>query len=189
MKEILLKNKNKNLEYIPLSEAGHILNTSRDYMNVLVRRGKLHAIKLGRNWVTTREWISEYKKVVGRQDLKQEDLSAETLAKAEKAEFASLREISRRRDRDAGQFFTEREKQLQTEALLPEIKLPSRELKFEEKSKILESAFAKVTADKVVEERFKSVDVSEFQKISRQLGILKSLKSWSHFTRVLPGHA
>ncbi|MDP2945874.1 MAG: hypothetical protein Q8N61_00245, partial [bacterium] len=168
--------------YIPLSEAGHILNTSRDYMNVLVRRGKLHAIKLGRNWVTTREWISEYKKVAGRQDLKQQkDLSAETLAKAEKAEFASLREISRRRDRDAGQFFTEREKQLQTEALLPEIKLPSRELKFEEKSKILESAFAKVATDKVVEERFKSVDVSEFQKISRQLGILKSLKSWSHF--------
>ena len=51
---------NKNPEYIPLSEAAEILSTSRDYVNVLVRRGKLHAIKLGRNWVTTNEWLLEY---------------------------------------------------------------------------------------------------------------------------------
>lgn len=128
-----------NPEYIPLSEAGRILSTSRDYMNVLVRRGKLRAVKLGRNWVTTGEWLSEYQKAAGR--------------------------IS-----SAVPFFTEREKQLQTEAFLPEIKLSSRELKFEEKSTILKAA----------EEQFKSADVSEFQRVSRQLGILKSLKSWSH---------
>ena len=115
MKEILLKNQSKNLEYIPLSEAGHILNTSRDYMNVLVRRGKLRAVKLGRNWFTTNEWLSEFRTPTGK------------LEQEEKAELASLREVFRLH-RDAGPFFTEREKQLQTEAFLPEIKLSSREL-------------------------------------------------------------
>src|SRR3989344_4040283 len=56
----------KKFNYIPLSEAGKVLNTSRDYMNVLVRRGKLRAIKLGRNWVTTNEWLLEYQKSVGK---------------------------------------------------------------------------------------------------------------------------
>ncbi|KKT16147.1 MAG: Fic family protein [Parcubacteria group bacterium GW2011_GWC1_43_61] len=52
----------ENQQYIPLSEAGEFLGTSRDYMNVLVRRGKLRAIKLGRNWFTTNEWLAEYRK-------------------------------------------------------------------------------------------------------------------------------
>src|SRR3989344_3841749 len=57
-----IKNINdKNFQYIPLSEAAEILSTSRDYTNVLVRRGKLRAVKLGRNWVTTKEWIEEYR--------------------------------------------------------------------------------------------------------------------------------
>ncbi|TSA46548.1 hypothetical protein D4R52_00320, partial [bacterium] len=45
---------------VPLSEAAKVLGTSRDYLNVLVRRGKLKAKKSGRNWATTKEWINEY---------------------------------------------------------------------------------------------------------------------------------
>ena len=149
MKEILLKNQNKNLEYIPLSEAGHILDTSRDYMNVLVRRGKLRAIKLGRNWLTTSEWLNEYQKSVGR------PAAGAEIRLHPKSDFG-IKEISK----NLGSFISSHE-----------IPLSSRELKFEEKSKILEAA----------REQFKSADVSQFQKISKQLGILKSLKSWSHF--------
>ncbi|MBI2003833.1 MAG: excisionase family DNA-binding protein [Parcubacteria group bacterium] len=43
-----------NQQYISLFEAAKVLNTSRDYVNVLVRRKKLEAVKLGRNWVTCR---------------------------------------------------------------------------------------------------------------------------------------
>ena len=135
-------------KYISLGEAAKLLNTTTGYLNVLVDRGKLRAIKLGRNWVTAREWLNEYQKSVGRI--------------AQDFDVLKL---------DARPFLTEREKQLRTEALIPEIKLSSRELKLEEKSKIF----------KAVEERFKSADISEFQNVSKQLGILKSLKSWSHF--------
>ncbi|MCX6813147.1 MAG: hypothetical protein NTV77_01515, partial [Candidatus Azambacteria bacterium] len=229
MKEILLKNQSKNLEYIPLSEAGHILNTSRDYMNVLVRRGKLHAIKLGRNWFTTSEWLSEYQRSVGKKseiiselkkieefsEIEKADLSvdlsakalasAEVLAKAEQTELKNLKEkliiesaftkatadkkeLTERLERIESKIESmsslkgpkistfkdlEISKKAASFIASQEIELPARQLGSEEKSKILESAFAKATADK-------AVDVSEFQNVSKKLGISKSLKSWSH---------
>ncbi|MDO8575007.1 MAG: hypothetical protein Q7R61_01900, partial [bacterium] len=163
--EIIKNSNDRNFEYIPLSEAGKILNTSRDYMNVLVRRGKLHAIKLGRNWVTTKEWLNEYQKSVGRayseSDSQISSESDSALAKAEKEELQSLK----------SGLILERERALQAKALTPEITLSSRALKTEERKNILET----------VKKQFKVIDVSEFQKVSKRLGILKSLKSWSNF--------
>src|SRR3989344_6542721 len=149
---------NKNFEYIPLSEAGKILNTSRDYMNVLVRRGKLRAVKLGRNWVTTREWIGEYRNgfppkadqpwaenISKFQDLKIpkfKDLDISKFGDLEKAEKDELRILK-------SSLILEREKALEAKALIPEIKLSSRELNFTERKNILEA----------VQKRFKAIDV------------------------------
>ena len=182
-----IKNPKQNFQYIPLAEACEFLNTSRDYMNVLVRRGKLRAVKLGRNWFTTQQWLSEYRQSVGRTS-KDFDISKfQDLKQEEETELASLREVS----------LTERlkhiESQIESVSSLrgpavstfkdleifkkatsfiasQEIKLPARQLGPEEKSKIL----------KAVEKQFKSADLSEFQKVSKQLGISKFLKRWSH---------
>src|SRR3989344_1770035 len=50
----------QNDNLIPLVEVAKKPGTPRDYVNVLVRRGKLKAKKVGRNWVTTQEWLNEY---------------------------------------------------------------------------------------------------------------------------------
>ena len=65
-KKLTENNKYGNSEFFPLSAAGKILGTSGNYVKVLVHRGKLRALKLGRNWFTTKEWINEYQKSVGR---------------------------------------------------------------------------------------------------------------------------
>ncbi len=156
---------NTNPEYIPLAEAGHILNTSRDYMNVLVRRGKLRAIKLGRNWVTTNEWINVYQKSVGRAVLKSEfrsptsgDLEVGLLAE-EKDELKILK----------SSLILERERALEAKALTPEIKISSRELQTEERKNILE----------MVQGQFRIIDGEALVKASKRLGILKSLRQRS----------
>ena len=46
--------------YIPLKEATTLCDYSQDYLNLLVRKGKLRALKIGRNWVTKKEWVQEY---------------------------------------------------------------------------------------------------------------------------------
>ena len=156
---------NAKLKYIPLSEAGKILNTSRDYVNVLVRRGKLHAIKFGRNWVTTFEWLSAYQKSVGR--IQSPVSEAGLLAEEEKAEFKELKiKLSEG-------FKTRREKNLAFENLISasEIKLEPRSLKNEERANILES----------VNERMKLNDAQDFEKAARKFGILKTLKNQSLF--------
>ena len=54
-----LKNINKK-EYISLHKASKYCPYSQDYLSLRARQGKLKAIKLGRNWVTTIEWIDDY---------------------------------------------------------------------------------------------------------------------------------
>ncbi|MFH1393118.1 MAG: helix-turn-helix domain-containing protein, partial [Patescibacteria group bacterium] len=161
-----IKNTKQNPRYIPLAEAGEILGTSRDYLNVLVRRGKLRAVKLGRNWFTTSEWLSEYQS------------PASKLEQAEKAELAFLRDASlaERLERVESRFeniqnFRDREisKKVSTSVSSQEIQLPSRRLAPDEKTKILEA----------VKERIKTTDSNQFQNASKKLGIYKSLKSWS----------
>ena len=46
--------------YISLSEAAKLTNYSQDYISLLCRQEKLKGTKIGRNWVTTKQWLEEY---------------------------------------------------------------------------------------------------------------------------------
>lgn len=50
----------ENLQYISLQKATEYCSYSQEYLSLLARHGKLKAVKFGRNWVTTKEWIEEY---------------------------------------------------------------------------------------------------------------------------------
>ena len=50
---------NKN-DLISLQEASQSCGYSQEYLSLRARQKKLKATKLGRNWVTTREWLKEY---------------------------------------------------------------------------------------------------------------------------------
>jgi len=55
-----------NLRYVSLKQASEFSDYSQDYLSLRARHGKLKAIKIvkaikiGRNWVTTKEWLNEY---------------------------------------------------------------------------------------------------------------------------------
>jgi len=51
---------NQSDTFISLKEASALCEYSQDYLNLLVRKGYLKAIKIGRNWVTTKEWLNDY---------------------------------------------------------------------------------------------------------------------------------
>lgn len=52
--------KKEEPKFISLAEAAKLTNYSQDYISLLCRQGKLRAEKLGRNWVTTKEWVYGY---------------------------------------------------------------------------------------------------------------------------------
>ena len=52
--------------FISLAEASRSSPYSRDYLSFLVRKGKLKARKIGRDWFTTREWVEDYIQRHGR---------------------------------------------------------------------------------------------------------------------------
>jgi len=47
-------------ELISLAEAAEISGFAQPHLSLLARRGKLWAVKIGRNWLTTREAVKEY---------------------------------------------------------------------------------------------------------------------------------
>jgi len=47
-------------EYFSLQGAAKHSKYSQEYLSLRVRQGKLKAKKIGRNWVTTQEWLDEY---------------------------------------------------------------------------------------------------------------------------------
>ncbi|MDO8654843.1 MAG: hypothetical protein Q7R48_00195, partial [bacterium] len=47
-------------QYISLQEAAILSEYSQEYLSLRARQGKLRARKIGRNWVTTKEWLNEY---------------------------------------------------------------------------------------------------------------------------------
>jgi hypothetical protein len=47
-------------KYISLKEASESCTYSQEYLSLRARQGKLKAVKFGRNWVTTKEWLDEY---------------------------------------------------------------------------------------------------------------------------------
>lgn len=51
---------NKNQEYISLQDATQFCDYSQEYLSLRARRKKLKAVKFGRNWVTTKDWLEEY---------------------------------------------------------------------------------------------------------------------------------
>jgi len=55
-----MHNNNEDNQYISLKEASKLSDYSRDYLSLRARQGKLKAVKIGRNWVTTKEWFDEY---------------------------------------------------------------------------------------------------------------------------------
>lgn len=55
-----MDNPEKKQEYISLEEASKYCNYKQDYLSLRARQKKLKAVKLGRNWVTTKEWLEEY---------------------------------------------------------------------------------------------------------------------------------
>lgn len=46
--------------YISLREATKYCNYSQEYLSLRIRQGKLRGVKLGRNWVTKKQWLKEY---------------------------------------------------------------------------------------------------------------------------------
>ena len=54
----------KEPKYISLQEATKFCQHSQEYLSLRARQGKLKALKLGRNWVTKKEWMEEYLKNV-----------------------------------------------------------------------------------------------------------------------------
>jgi len=52
--------KYKEENYISLQEATKYCDYSQEYLSLRARQGKLEAIKLGRNWMTKREWVEKY---------------------------------------------------------------------------------------------------------------------------------
>jgi len=59
---ILLNNGLMSEKYISLREATRYCPYSQDYLKLRARQGKLRAVKMGRNWFTTIEWLEIYKK-------------------------------------------------------------------------------------------------------------------------------
>ena len=53
------------VKYVSLAEAAKHSSYSQDYLSLRARQGKLKAVKQGRNWVTTLEWLEEYEGYIG----------------------------------------------------------------------------------------------------------------------------
>lgn len=60
------KERKEHQGYISLKDATKYCSYSLEYLSLLARTGKLPAIKFGRNWMTTREAIDDYKKRIDK---------------------------------------------------------------------------------------------------------------------------
>lgn len=54
-------------DLMPLSEAAKIVGCTPEHLNLMARRKKLKARKLGRNWYATKEWVGAYLENVERE--------------------------------------------------------------------------------------------------------------------------
>jgi len=55
------RKKNQENQFITLREAAEIYGCTQKHMNLMARQGKLKAEKMGRNWLTKKDWLDEYK--------------------------------------------------------------------------------------------------------------------------------
>ena len=51
---------NSEEKFISLKEASELCSYSEPYLRLRAREGKLKAVKIGRNWATTKEWLDEF---------------------------------------------------------------------------------------------------------------------------------
>jgi len=58
--EMNMDNAEFSNNYISLQEAIKYCKYSQEYLSLRVRQGKIKGVKLGRNWVTTKEWLEDY---------------------------------------------------------------------------------------------------------------------------------
>ncbi|MFA6918488.1 MAG: helix-turn-helix domain-containing protein, partial [Candidatus Gracilibacteria bacterium] len=54
------KQTQNDIELIPLAEAAKLTGYTPEYLNLLSRKGKLKAEKIGRNWYTKTEWVNSF---------------------------------------------------------------------------------------------------------------------------------
>jgi hypothetical protein len=54
------KNTEEEVDLLTLSEAAKIAGFTPEYLNMLARRKKLQAMKIGRNWFTTQAWLDKF---------------------------------------------------------------------------------------------------------------------------------
>lgn len=64
-----MKKSNPN-EYISLAEASKLCIYSQEYLSLRARQKKLKAVKIGRNWVITQQWLENYVNQVSVQEKK-----------------------------------------------------------------------------------------------------------------------
>ncbi len=58
--DIYLSAFKRGMEYISIEEAAKATTYTQEYLSLLARKGKLDAIKLGRNWVVTKKAVQDY---------------------------------------------------------------------------------------------------------------------------------
>jgi hypothetical protein len=63
----------EKVQYISLKEAADYSGYSQDYLSLRARQNKLKAVKIARNWVTSKEWINDYLKKVEKAKKKKGD--------------------------------------------------------------------------------------------------------------------
>ncbi|MDD5146411.1 MAG: helix-turn-helix domain-containing protein [Candidatus Pacebacteria bacterium] len=68
--DLVVKDGDDNKNYISLAEGAEYSGYSQDYLRFRIRQGKLKAKKIGRNWLTTKEWLSEYAQRVAEYKVK-----------------------------------------------------------------------------------------------------------------------
>jgi hypothetical protein len=93
------KNKKEKIDYVSLCKAAKISGYAQDYLSLLCRQGKLKGEKIGRNWVTTYQWLDEYQRnlisdmglkknsIAPEKDFKETENVEKNAGKIEKIEF------------------------------------------------------------------------------------------------------
>jgi len=88
VKSASVSRKKQKGEYISLREAAKHTKYSQEYLSLRVRQGKIKAVKLGRNWATTKEWVDEYAARVSEQKVQKEDVGEIGRAAQPESDFA-----------------------------------------------------------------------------------------------------
>ena len=58
----IIPDQNEKATFINLKEATKYCDYSQEYLSLLARKGKIAAVKINKDWMTTREAIEEYLK-------------------------------------------------------------------------------------------------------------------------------